>query len=178
MISVLRITPATGATRVRFTDAMLGLDPEFLTFDGREKRALRPRAPFILESVSACNSGEILYLAPGVLVIQEDDLINCEDMYYLTASGTECLMLSDGTKSFNAINPVEFLPPPSQGSSPCLVDKHYMPLFRIIGMPKTDLFTTTGFLPPGDEFAAVYEQFGFKGLCFETVWTGERTRVP
>lgn len=178
MISVLKITPSTGATRVRFADAMLSLDPELLIFDGRIKAALRPRASFVLDSVSTCNIAEFLYLAPGVLVIQDADLLNCDDMYYLTAAGTECLRLSDGTRSFTAINPVEYLPPPSQGSSPCIVDKHYMPLFRIIGMPQTDLFTTTGFHPPGTDFAGVYERFGFRGLCFETVWTGERTRVP
>jgi len=100
-------------------------------------------------------------------------MAECMDVYYVLAFAEEHIWMTDGDREFTAVNPLEYLPPPARGTAPCVVDRHYMPLFRIAAMQPTELFTATGFLVPENEFKPVYEMNGFKGLIFEPVWSGE-----
>jgi hypothetical protein len=112
-------------------------------------------------------------LAPGVLVLGEEALLQCDDLYYSTVGGIELLSLRDGARVFKALNAVEFLPRPSSGAAPCLVDRHYMAVFCIEGQPETDIFTVSGHLTALSEFKSIYDHYGFQGLHFEPIWTGQ-----
>jgi hypothetical protein len=177
MIQVFQIRTDPRAPRLRVDDAM-PYAAAFARFDGDEKGHLSPRASFrVTAAEGAFDERQFHHLAPGVLAGPEEGLNGCEDMYWATG-GNERLALVAGDRPFVAINPLYFLDAPADGSSPCLVDRFYGPIFRIAGRDPTELFCAAGLAVPGDEFKHVYDQHGFRGLTFEEIWRGHWTPSP
>jgi hypothetical protein len=68
---------------------------------------------------------------------------------------------------------VGFAPPSDNPNRPFDLDNFNSPIFRLRNYAPTDLFCLSGSRVPGDEFKYSYDKFGFIGLIFEEIWSGE-----
>lgn len=172
MIQIFRITTSPNAPRLSLRSPTQ-YDDRFMIFDGSGKAAYSPRATFDVVEEPCLNVRQFYLFAPGVLVCDWEAMSQCDHMYY-AAEGTERLAMRGMHKSFSAINSLDALPKPASGTSPCIVDQFNASIFRIEGAPATDVYCVSGFEIPMDEFKNVYDAYGFSGLIFEEVWSGER----
>jgi len=105
--------------------------------------------------------------------ISEEAWENCMDMYYaITENNIELLSVVADGSDFRVIHPRQFLPPSEDPKQIC--DLTYAgSIFRIEGRPPQEVYCLEGLAVADDEFKHCYEKFGFTGLIFEEVWSGE-----
>ena len=111
--------------------------------------------------------------ANGTLLLPGCAWEQCDDMYYnLTSGGVELLSLDINGHRFHLINPTDFPNPPRSEDEPFDTSSFFAVLFRLNRCCPEDLFCISGSTLSGDDFKKVYDENGFMGLCFETVWEG------
>jgi hypothetical protein len=146
---------------------------EFTELDGSLKSQLSPRKEFPAKPSLICDWQQIYAVSPGGFALSEKAWEECEDIYYVLSMGNELLAAGDGKHYFRIINPVGFAPPSDNPNRPFDLDNFNSPIFRLRNYAPTDLFCLSGSRVPGDEFKYSYDKFGFIGLIFEEIWSGE-----
>lgn len=167
--------------RIRVSDdaPQLVIDPEapyaseFTTLDGSSKVLLSTNKSFIAKPNSNYPWQQVYAVAPGCFALSEEAWEECEDIYYLLTLGNELLSAGDSQFAFRIINPTSFAPPPTDANHPFDLDNFSAPIFRLRNHEPTHLFCLSGTEAPCNEFKHCYDQFGFTGLNFEEVWSGE-----
>ena len=144
---------------------------EMSVFDGGLKSQLSPQTPFALENCQPVRWNQFCKLAPGCLVMPEDVLDECADMFYALSLGSELLSLGcpDG-RGFKLVNPTTSFPQARVSSAPFDFHRFFAPVFRLLHYPATDLFCISGSSLSGDDFKKIYDENGFTGLGFEEIW--------
>jgi len=161
-------------------EVLTSQDAKLLVFDGQQKAAKWPLGGLEVKPTGPEKDVFWFYrLAPGVLVYREDVIAACDDFYWIATQNIEPLQARCGDVLFNVINIVDFMDPLRPGEpgydvgAPCNVSSFYTPILKIKGRPPTDLYCISGLTNPMNEFKAVYEHHGFKGLTFRVMWTGQ-----
>lgn len=174
MAYVYRIEYAPEAPRLEPLEAS---SMELLVFDGRRKAAAWPAGGLKVGEVRPNESlFQFYYLAPGVLAYPEELVGACEDFYWVATQNIEPLRVVSGSILFSLLNIIEFMEPLLPGEpgyeqgAPCNVVEFYAPIIRIRRRDPTELYCVSGVTNPMNEFKAVYERYGFKGLEFREIW--------
>lgn len=140
---------------------------------GESVAPLSPDEPFIghLKRVEAWN--QFYRVGTNAFALSEDAWEHCEPMYYaLCENSIEFPSVANRNGDFRIIHPLQFLPPSDNPSQVC--DLTYAgTIFRMQGRPPEEVFCLEGIAVPNDEIKRAYEIYGFKGLIFEEVWSGE-----
>ena len=113
------------------------------------------------------------------MIYREDVIEVCDHFYWIATQNIEPLHLVSGKVVFNLMNIIDFMDPLRPGEpgyesgAPCRVDSFYAPIIKMKGRSPSDLYSVSGLTNPMNEFKAVYDHFGFKGLTFNEVWSGK-----
>ncbi len=157
-----------------------------------------PAAPAVdldSDTVERLNGESLIHLSPGesfsglvseikewnqfyrigsnAFALSERAWENCMEMYYVVIENdVELLSVVAGGVDFRVINPRQMMPRSEHAAQIC--DMTYInSLFRIQDRPSQEVFCFEGLAVKGNEFKFCYEQFGFLGLIFEEIWSGE-----
>ena len=93
---------------------------------------------------------QFYFVDDSVLVLPESMLLKYEEIHWVTAYNATAERIVAGGVNFELIDILEALPPDRQRGAPCLVDKHYTPLFRIES-DRLGIYASAGHLEPQDE---------------------------
>lgn len=141
-------------------------------FDGSSKLKDLANQPLRADVLPTTTRRSFFRLTPGVLVLPQRDIEECEDMYYVL-TGTEQLAATSAVAEFRLFNPVDTLP---VGSNHCPADtsRFYRPIFRLSHRNCRDIYCIEGVASvPENEFKLIYERHRFQGLTFEKIWEGD-----
>lgn len=140
---------------------------------GESVAPLSPAKPFIGHVGRIEGWNQFYRVGTHAFALSEAAWIHCEQMYYaLRENHIEFPAVETASGYFVVIHPLQFLPPSDDSSQIC--DLTYAnTIFRIRSRPPQEVFCLEGIPVPNDEIKRACEIYGFTGLIFEEVWSGE-----
>ena len=165
MKKIYKITPEVQAPEL----TIFGINEEILV--GESLIGLSSEKSFEGSVNQLSEWNQFYRVGNDAFAITEEAWENCMDMYYtIIENDVELLSVVANGQDFRVIHPRQFLP--SSNSPDEICDLTYVnALFRIENRLPREVFCFEGMSVQGNEFKYNYDQFSFKGLSFEEVWS-------
>lgn len=154
-------------------DIDMNAEKEFGIFDGSPKANLSWNNLILAKVDGNPKWNSIIKVAPGAFAVLEDSWLEHDDIYYVLEMGNELLAAGNSIFRCRIVNPTTVVPNSQNNLNEIDWDSFYSPIFRIKNFNATDLFCISGTSVSGDEFKYTYDKFGFSGLVFEEIWSGD-----
>jgi hypothetical protein len=140
---------------------------------GESVTRLSPDRPFEGHVERLADWNQFYRVGTNAFALSEAAWDNCEQMYYaLRENSIEFPAVRTASGDFAVIHPLQFLPQSHDPSQLC--DLTYAStIFRIRSRPPLEVFCLEGIAVPNDEIKRACDIYGFTGLIFEEVWSGE-----
>lgn len=172
MITLYRVRTASTAPRIGFSDACAGTDVARASFDGRSLRSLEVLPPPQLVELDVAATNTFWSLGPGVLVVEAQVVLDNENLYH-SLFGVELVELRTTARRLVVLNPTTIVPPATPPhTGPCNLHSWNVPIFRIGGRQRTELYFVSGRDKSNDDIRSHYESNALRGLEFDVCWQG------
>lgn len=174
MALIARMTTHESCFRLAWSQHVLEADPDAAVFDGRSKKHLMSLPDPQIAGCVPDDHRAFLNIGNGVLAIDGSAVFGNDQVWPVLACGFHYYDLRAVNRPVCVMSPYPVVPGlSSPGGPPALMKAWPAPVFRIEGNDPAEMFCFDAGVPGQDEsFVRLYNEQGWKGLVFDTVWEG------